>query len=425
MRKSRFSLNGLIYNNRMVVILSLILSVVIWVFVSIKVSPPQERVIRDVPVKIEMSASVEAFDLQLFGRKDFKVDVTVVGKRYVVAERLLSADDLIVTASTNYVDSAGKYTLRIDAKKKSADAEFEIIKLSYEYVDVFFDYYKEGEYTLTPEIVFDGELVLDGYFKDKEILSAKTVKISGPATEIQKIDKVFARVTLKNVLTSTQTLDAEILPVGELGGTLRYLTINNDNADISMTIPVYKVAELPAAVTFKNIPPAFITTPLKYGITPQNAVFGIDAVQHESIKEVSVKTIDFADLKPGMNTFTVKNEDIKNAKVLEKADGFKITVDLKSVTSKSFNIPAENVILKNVNPANAAELANKTAKRITVVGPADRLAELTPEDLTVEIDLENIQHDVGNVSVPAIVALKNNDNCWVSGHYNYDVKFTK
>lgn len=107
----------MIYNNRMVVILSLILSVVIWVFVSIKVSPPQERVIRDVPVKIEMSASVEAFDLQLFGRKDFKVDVTVVGKRYVVAERLLSADDLIVTASTNYVDSAGKYTLRIDAKR--------------------------------------------------------------------------------------------------------------------------------------------------------------------------------------------------------------------------------------------------------------------------------------------------------------------
>lgn len=118
MKNKNFSFSSLFYNNRFVMTFSLATAVVIWLIVAIQFSPQDERVVKDVPVKINMSSNIETFDLQIFGISDFKVDVTVSGKRYIVASNNLSAEDFVVTANTNYVDSAGKYSLKLDVKKK-------------------------------------------------------------------------------------------------------------------------------------------------------------------------------------------------------------------------------------------------------------------------------------------------------------------
>ena len=35
-------------------------------------------------------------------------------------------------------------------------ADYEIVSLSQDSINVYFDYYKEGEYTLQPDVVYDG-----------------------------------------------------------------------------------------------------------------------------------------------------------------------------------------------------------------------------------------------------------------------------
>ena len=254
MKKKKISFKNLIYDNRFVLALSIIAAVIIWIVVAIQASPEDDRIIKDVPVKIEISNNVSNLGLQMFGNTDFTVEVKVHGKRYEVAESVLTKDDISVVAKTNYVDSTGSQTLKLEVTAKDpSKANYEIVSLSQDSINVYFDYYKEGEYTLQPDVVYDGaSYVTNGLIAETPVLSANTVKLSGPVTEMAKIKKVVARVTLNKKISATTTLDAEIIPLSEYGGKLQYITVNDGLADITMTLPIYQRAELPTTVTFKN-----------------------------------------------------------------------------------------------------------------------------------------------------------------------------
>lgn len=421
MKIRNFSFNNLFYNNRFVMAFSLAMAVVVWLIVAIQFSPQDERVVKDVPVKINMSSNIETFDLQIFGISDFKVDVTVSGKRYMVASNSLSADDLIVTANTNYVDSAGKYSLKLDVRKKTSDLDFEILKISNENIEVYFDTYKESEYTLVPETISSGNIIPKGYFKDSEILSAKTVTVSGPATEVNKISKVYARITVDTVLTATKTYKAEIIPLGEYGSVPRYLSINNGNADIAVTLPIYKIAELPVTVTFKNSPPYYLENPLPFSCNPQIATFGVDETVLESMKQASIMTIDFSTIKSGKNIFTVKSNSIENIKAIDNTEEFKVTINAANLTEKKFSLAETNILLQNVNKGNTATLISKSIQNIVVVGNKTTIDTLTADNIFADIDFANIALENGAVKMPARLYVKDHDDCWVYGQYSVEV----
>lgn len=421
MKKRKPSFDKLLYNNRFLFIFSVIVAVTVWTIVAIFLSPEAERVVKDVPVKIEMSNSVDSFDLQVFGTKDFFVDVTVVGKRYVVAPTALSADDFSVTAKTNFVDSAGKYSLRLEIQPKSASADFTIVDSSVDYIEVFFDVYREGEYSLVPQIEFRDDAVPEGYFKDTEVLSASTVTISGPATEINKIDRVYAKVTVERALTATKTFPVEIVPTGEFGTLLRYLTVNRGNADITMTVPVYKLEELPVAVAFKNIPPAYLTTPLKYSVSPAKALFAVDEAALGDMTAMTIVSIDFSLLKPGLNTFDYENEDITHAKVMDKTTRFRVTVDASDMAEKELNLKPENINFTNIPQGFAVSYDGIGIYGIKAVGPETDLQGITSADVYADIDVGAAELTVGRNVIPARLYIRNSDTCWVYGQYSLTV----
>lgn len=421
MKNKNLSLSNLFYNNRFVMFFSLALAVIIWLTVAIQFSPQDERVVKDVPVKINMSSNIETFDLQIFGISDFKVDVTVSGKRYIVSSNNLSADDFIITANTNYVDSAGKYSLKLDVKKKSSDTDFEILKVSSETIEVYFDTFKESEFTLIPEVISSGDIIPKGYFKDSEILSAKTVAVSGPATEVNKIDKVYARVTVDGELTATKTYRADIVPLGEYGSVPRYLSINNGNADIAVTLPIYKIAELPITVTFKNSPAYYLENPLQLSASPSKATFGVDETVLENMKQASIATIDFNSLRSGKNVFIFKSDSIENIKVIDNTEQFKITVDAGNLIEKSFSVTESNILFANVNKENTATLVSKNISNVVVVGNKAVLETLTSDDIVADVDFENIFLENGTAKMSAKLYVKNQDDCWVYGQYFVNV----
>ena len=153
MKKKKLTFQNLIYDNRIVLAFSLVTALIIWLVVAIQFSPEDDRVVEGVPVKIEVSNNVMNLGLEMFGKTDYKVDVKVHGKRYEVAESVLSADDIVVTAKTNYVDSAGSHVLKLEVNAKDPQSmDYDIISVSRSSITVYFDYYKEGEYALEPDI---------------------------------------------------------------------------------------------------------------------------------------------------------------------------------------------------------------------------------------------------------------------------------
>lgn len=421
-KKSKFSLSGIIRNNRVLGLLSLLISFGLWIWVSVEKSPIVQKVISDVPVNIDLSGSVpEQLNLQIFGDNNFKVDVTVSGKKYVLAS--LDKDDITVTAATNYVDSSGTKTLQLKYSIADGSEDFDIISLSKSYIEVYFDIYKQVELPLQAEFTNDiTSLLPENCILGDIVFSKPTVTVSGPASEINRINKVVANVNLTDKLEKNTTLSPEIKFVTEDGSKLVYSEIDGDSKDITMSIPVLKKVTLPASVTFKNAPANFASDPLKYTVSPNRITAAVPIDLADSMKSIPVAVIDFADITKGINVFNVSSSDIADIMAIPAtASKFRVTVDASSMSAKAVTIPASRVKIPDTVEKYGIVNADSGDLTFTIIGEKDAVDSLNADSVTLTADLQGIKIDE-NVSSLPVIASVSSGRCWVHGRN--DVKIT-
>ncbi len=408
------------YDNKVLMIFSFILAVLIWLIVTIALSPIDTAVIKDVPVSIDLTNSVPAqLDLQIFGQADFTVDVEISGKRYFVNSDSVNPDSVKVIAQTAYVDTAGKHTLALKVTKTNEKDEFEIINTSEEYIEVYFDVYKELDFQIKPKINSKGKIVRDGYIAGEPILSADTVTVSGPATEVDSIAEVFAEMSIDRALDSTKTQAASINAYNANGGTLHYLTFNYGNSEITITQPVYYEVTRPAAVDFKNTPSAYIENGFAYTVAPSEVKVGIQGIDKDSAPEtVSVATIDFAELKPGKNNIVINAESVPSVIFTDGTESLVVTVNITGCAQRTFALSDENISYINAPDGYSVDSLKKSVELVTVVGPQASLSKIQATDIYAVVDLSNVDVAASEQTMQARLSIKNSTDCWVSGQYS-------
>ncbi len=409
----------LFYDNKVLMVFSFVVAVIIWLLVVISFSPVDTAVIKDVPVTLDLANSVPAqFDLEIFGQSEFSVDVEVSGKRYILSS-VADKNSVKVVAQTAYVDSAGKHTLTLKASKVKESDEFEIVGLSDEFIEVFFDVYMEQDFNLEPRINADDELVEKGFVAGDPVLSAESVVISGPATEVRAVKSVFAEINIDKPLSQTKTQAAEINAYNEAGAVLHYLSYNYGNSDVTVTVPVYYVVNKPTSVTFKNAPSAYIDEPFSYTINPAQFNAGIQGIDgSNTVESIAIATIDFAQLKPGKNVFTVSADSVPSVYSLESFNDFEVTVSVTGCKSKTLTVPAENISFVNAPQSYNVESVVRSVGSVTVVGPEASLSGVTPSELFATVDLSGADLSATQQEFSARVSVKNSEDCWVSGSYS-------
>ena len=409
----------LFYDNKVLMVFSFVVAVIIWLLVVISFSPVDTAVIKDVPVTLDLANSVPAqFDLEIFGQSEFSVDVEVSGKRYILSS-VADKNSVKVVAQTAYVDSAGKHTLTLKASKVKESDEFEIVGLSDEFIEVFFDVYMEQDFNLEPRINADDELVEKGFVAGDPVLSAESVVISGPATEVRAVKSVFAEINIDKPLSQTKTQAAEINAYNEAGAVLHYLSYNYGNSDVTVTVPVYYVVNKPTSVTFKNAPSAYIDEPFSYTINPSQFNAGIQGIDgSNTVESIAIATIDFAQLKPGKNVFTVSADSVPSVYSLESFNDFEVTVSVTGCKSKTLTVPAENISFVNAPQSYNVESVVRSVGSVTVVGPEASLSVVTPSELFATVDLSGADLSATQQEFSARVSVKNSEDCWVSGSYS-------
>ena len=405
-------LSALIMNNKFIAVLSVILSVIIWMWIAIDKSPIETTVIKDVPVTIDLENSVPSqLGLEIFGSKEFKVDITVSGKKFVL--QTLDPSKFTVYAQTNYVDSAGKKSLPV---KASTSADCDIISLSNDYVDVFFDSLSKKEFTVEPivntslESLVSEDLMLGSY-----VLSQNTVTVSGPSSEVNSISGVQAVVEIDDILDSTSTFNPKIVFKG--AKTTDYLSMNVDEKDVTLTVPVLKVVTLDTTVSFKNTPSAFINSPLEFSVSPSQLKVALPVETADDVKNVSVATIDFSTISVGQNTYNFNTTEITDYSVISDVQQVRVVVNAYGFTSSTYSIPAENISFKNVPSGFECKTDGKQIDSVTIIGTEEQLQKLKNSDIYAEVDLSGVDLKSGNNTVEATVYVKGSDSCWCHGRY--------
>ena len=88
MKKNKFSIGRLFYNDKFVMIFSVLVSIILWFTVSAtNTSTESHKVISDIPVTIELSQNAKDNDLMVFNDNQ-TASVSVSGSSFIVSQLL-------------------------------------------------------------------------------------------------------------------------------------------------------------------------------------------------------------------------------------------------------------------------------------------------------------------------------------------------
>lgn len=420
MKNRKITLHGLFMNNKVVLVFSILIAIVIWGAASMTVAPEDTRVIENVKVTIDEN---EESGYKIFGYEDTYVDVTVKGRRYLISSGALSAEDISVVAKGKYVDYSGKQTLNLTATVKNGN-DVKITDISETSITVYYDAPKTATFPVEVKLISDSQIVPDGYTSLDPITSLSNVTVSGPATEINKIKKVIAEVELNYSLTETTALEAELKAVTENETQAKYVTIEDDVSDFTVTIPVSKIVELPVSVRYLNMPEYYEDNMPEVNFYPKTVKVAAAQSVLDEMESLIIGTVDFNTLTNANNKFTFSLGEIEEVKIVDDTTEVNVTVNCYPMSKKSFDVQAANVTFLNLADGYTATLSDKSISKIQLVGPSASLEKLDEEaQLFAKIDLS--EATPGTRSYKAVIYIKDDTRCWIYGEYTARVRVSQ
>ena len=221
MNRNQSFLTRIFSHNIVLLVLAFILSFTAWLLIKTNDETDSTAVIKDVPVTIELPEAAVNQDLKLFKGGDEKVSVKVKGSRVEVA--YLTEESIKVTSKqSSQLTASGSYTLDLTASPASLTSGFSIESIDPPSIECFVDNELEREFTIDNK--------MSAEFKDKDnkdklsvdyALSTATVKVSGPTTQVSKINSVAIVDTVTAVDANyDKTLTEKLLFFDEAGNEL-------------------------------------------------------------------------------------------------------------------------------------------------------------------------------------------------------------
>lgn len=417
---NKLSLSALFANNKIVFVFSVFIAIICWVLVSMSQTTEVEKVFQDVRVNINIDESVAKNNgLEIFGNKEFSVDVRVKGLSYIVNDSSFSNDNISVTASCSAVVAAGTYDLPLSASVVGASGQAEVVDISLNSIKVYFDERMTKSFALTEEVEeLDGYSIADELVRENPRLSVEKIVISGPAREISKITAVKAHVELNKELTSSVSLEAEIITESSSGEIDSSLLTYDLTEPVYVSIPVKKVGKYVTAVDFIGIPQAYRGEGIDYSVYPSEIdvsyITGTDDTQLNESNEILIGTIDFSDINNTVNRIVINNEDISS-----DVNNFTVTIDMSDMAKRWMEIPVDVSTVKL--PDNVTVLS-KTVESVQIIGPGTTVMNIDQSAAYAVPVIDGAELAPGKHIVPAKIILRTLTDSWVHGTYEIEIE---
>ncbi len=392
-------------------IICVIFALFLWIYVMDTENPNWEETFENVPVSLVHTDEIEIDNgLTIYNGYATTVDITVRGRRNDVEN--ITAEDFTVTADVIEITEPGAYTLPITVK---APRDIDVVSKSQASVTVNVD---KKETVVVPVKAKYNELVLSEFYSlgDADI-SVDEITVTGPSRYLSNID--YAQVSLPNLgrVTSSLTIFANVTLIDKEGGEVTNPFISLSRTEVSVTVPVYKEADIPLKVAYK------------YGYyNSENSVVTLsvdsvhvkgDAAVVDSLGAIVVTTIDEKKYDDG-ETITVPIIMPGGVENRSGEEFVNITVSGIGITNRMMMLPIDYLSIENPNEVSYSIDDNYIA--VTLRGETAPLYDLAYTSVVPKLDLSSYttEHS-GTFVVPVTFEIDSPSTVYELGEYSLEV----
>ena len=402
------------------VVLSLIIAVSLWFYVTSTDKTNDSKTIYNIPVTFTGLDFLEDRDLMIISENP-TVNIRVQAAPMVLAN--LTDKTVQVTADVSNINLDGEHTLTFNVNLPSGVSPSQVNILSGVNGNAVTI---EVARSLRREIDVRGEFhgsVADGYLPGTSndfLFSPEKIWISGQAELVNQV--AYARIIVGGEeLTETVNGEFQFQFIGASGDPLTDLKITCDTEMVYASFPIRATAEIPLAVKLipggglgENAVNIQLSAP---SITVAGSSSAVAALEAEGA--INLGTIDLASVEDGQEIpFTVPLADelanISGITEVRATISFK-----KKLVTKTFEV--EDILPINVPEGWEADVVTRVLQ-VRVRGPQALMDELTEENIVVAADLQDINLAAGQYTIPAAIYLNSVETSSeigvLSGEYN-------
>ena len=408
-------------DRRFLLLLSLGIAVLLWLYVTMSVMPNTSTTLSGVPVDFDYdSAKYTTLGLDIVNEPSYTVDLSLSGDGSVLGAA--RASDFVVYPDYSSVKGAGSQTLNLNVKIVNPDLESRVtatIDRGRRTVDVVFDTILTKTLPVTVET--GGLHIAEGYSLNRVSSSPSEITITGPSTEVSQVTAVVASLSMEGELSESQLVQVPLEMRDANGKTLDlpYTTMEDDIVDV--TVSVYKQVELPLVVNFINVPSYFDVNTLQYSLSQETLLVSGPERVVNNLTELSVGSFD-------LSTFSLDKDYQMNVELPdgivsnENVSSVTLSFDTTGMSERSFNVSQISVI--NV-PANyQVEVTTKRLNNVVLVGPEEDLEQLSAGSIEARINAEDLQVAVGTQTVAVQIQVPSNPRVFAIGTYTVTCNIT-
>ncbi|TDT52087.1 CdaR family protein [Fonticella tunisiensis] len=376
----------------MLIIVSMFLAFILWIYVMGEENPLQTKVIRDIPVKLVNQEAISQLNLALVPEQNITVDITVKGRALSVNN--VTPNDFVVEA-----DLAG-YPLRkgpnqVPFKIKSKPSTVDIVDNNeYNLINVELDTYLEKTVPVIVNVLGD---VKEGYGYLKPECRPTEVLVSGPEKYVNSVVSVVGQVNLDNATTKDLNAVIPVKPQGRDGKTVPYVNVEPKNLNVNVPIKPSKTVPISVKTTGR-LPEAKILKSIKPRIDSVTIIG--DSNTLDKVKEITTVPFDLSKI----------NSTSTRELFLNIPSGVWVVSDSQDIKSINVDFIVENRIQKNftvpLNIMNRQDAYNydvqSTNVNITLSGAESLINSIESKNISASIDLAVLAEGTHQVPVKVV-----------------------
>ena len=418
--KKGFSFTRLLYNDKLMLVLSLIISVSIWFGVISDSANIEERSI-PVTVTVDLTNSYAyQSGLRVIGEDTFTAQVNVSGAWSVITK--LDESDFRVRPDLTAITGAGDVDLPLNVKRNSAETDYDIVSVTPSEISVVCDYWQEGaRFRVQTDVSalkakeFDkyqiGEPVLD-----KTAFPDGMLTLSGPKTTVSQIDQLVAKVATEEELTETKQLDVPLSALDKNGAAVDISACEIKevpNKTVAMTVPLWEERIVPLQYTVVHAPKAMKD---RLSAEPREVDLLGPAEELDALEErfKNLGTVDFAKLSMSNNSVTFALDIPATVRAIDSPEALTVTLDVEGLAQKAVTLEAKtaNTTVKGKLGSLKADIPSQKLEGIVLIGDESAINAITEAALSLEIDVGD-EPTPGTKQYLATVKVNGRDDVWV------------